>query len=261
MALGRHPILKSSASLAVLPPAFRTAIGASDGWTGAPFVTCSRPLKERKFRAFGYLRNRIEAGDVSRSGMGGRATLLFIAVHLVVYLNLPKEFCLAALNRPINRGRSWNDSCVDAATGRPYPWSEAELNLSLDIAETLIPNFGGLEWERMQRRKNGDRCFEDFLQRINWNALGIGFHEDVAQEALHGAFLTVYDLPEEALRFVPFTRKMAEAIRTGRVKLKRVKSVETNRMVYRGLRVNKLIQLITSGLLRFFHSMGLSMRA
>ena len=261
MALANNPNLKPRDSLTGMPLAVRATIGAPDGRMTASFITCSRPLNERKFRAIGYLRNRIEAGDVSRSGMGGRATLQFIAVHLLVYLNLPKGFCLAALNKRVYKGKSWNGWCIDAATGRAFPWSDAELNAALDEAASKVPNFGVLEWERLQLRTEGQRCFEDFLKRINWHAAGVGFHQDVAPEALYGAFLTAYDLPEEALKYVPFTRHMAAAIECGRVRLKRIRLMHPKRLVYRGLQVNIFIQLIARGILRFLESMGLSRRA
>jgi hypothetical protein len=92
--------------------------GASEGLPS--FTTAKGELLDRIYRGEAYIRNRIVLGIFSKSGNGGRATLLVIVTHLLRYLCLPPEKVLELLTLPVHlQMRSWNAQCINAVTKEP----------------------------------------------------------------------------------------------------------------------------------------------
>ena len=124
-------------------------------WNRQTYSTAKGPISSRKIRADGFIRNRIRYGIVSRSGEGGRETLLTMVVHLVKYLCLPDETILSLLVEPVHgMGVSWNDKCVDAMTKEPHPWGVEELKTAIAAAHEYIPVYGP-EFKRLKREIPG----------------------------------------------------------------------------------------------------------
>ena len=199
------------------------------------FVCCDRPIREREYRARGYLRNRSLHGYVSRSGNGGRATLIVVATHLRVFLGLSIDFCFMLLTRPVNRGGvSWNALCCWDEDGTPYPWSDVELRSALEAAEGFVPGFGVREYRRLEAAREVDRCLNDFVSRLQRHSSGSWFYQRVSASELYWTFMREYDLPIDRLHLIVFGRKFVEACKAAGLCLERRKVGRRKYMVYHG---------------------------
>jgi hypothetical protein len=126
----------------------------------------------------------------------------------------------------------------------------AELVSAISASEKLIPGFGVLELMRGQARMRAAQCFDDYLRRINWHTEpSRGVHKKVTPKDLYLAYLSAYRIDEEAMSLVTFQRKMAFAVRTGRVRL--VHKEFDKHMMYRGLFLDRFISLIISNQMLF----------
>lgn len=86
-------------------------------WEDRPFSQAKGTLKDRTYRGESYVRNRLQCGIVSKSGDGGRATLLVIVTHLLQYLMLPDDVVMDLLVKPVHgTKKDWNSHCIDART-------------------------------------------------------------------------------------------------------------------------------------------------
>lgn len=244
------PIARGQHALAAMAPEWREVVGEADEWANLPYSTDPRPIEDRLYRARGYLKNRMRAGYVSRSGKGGRTTLLVVTTHLRKYLRLPGRTCLLLLQEPLEHGHSWNGRCCHADTGRPFPWSVVELASAISASEHLIPGYGVVEALRGKARLRAAECFDDYLMRINWHCEPArGFHTHVSSNDLYQAFLSAYRIDDQALSLTNFQRRMAFAARTGKVRL--IHREFDKHMMYRGLFLNKFISLIMDNKMEF----------
>jgi len=127
-------------------PIFHRTFGPNEK---ADFLSDNRPLKVRLARARHYL----EKAPVSVSGRGGHACLYGICAHLSSFLRIPPKLAYALVTRPV--GSSWNDRCLDGATGGAYPWSKAELLKALEEGRHAVPAYGvilfNLQKEKLAR--------------------------------------------------------------------------------------------------------------
>lgn len=120
----------------------------------AEFLTDDRSFKDRAIRGMHYLAR----ARPSISGQGGRRALANVCAHLCGFLRLPKKEALALLTQP--PGRSWNDKCVDGASGKPYPWALDELERALDEGKARPPRYGVVLAQQLHRRREMEEKLE-----------------------------------------------------------------------------------------------------
>lgn len=237
-AMASHPILRATRPPRPLLDHW-DVVAESDDWSGLNYLTDQRPPRDRWHRGLGYIENRIRNGIISRSGAGGRATLLVILTHLRQYLRLPNSLCLSLLLLPGPGGRSWNGQCLDARTKSPYPWSREEIESALEATEHFVPYYGVLEYERREVGRHLDGCLEDFLQRLACATQGRGFHQTVSLQEIYQGFLNAYGLPNTDQGFDHIGKWLRMHVENGLIKLKITEI--GNRVAYRGLWLRKLI--------------------
>jgi len=234
----RQLVLRAKRSPKTLANEWRV-VSESDDWSGLNYVTDQRPLGDRMCRGLAYVQNRIHHGIVSRSGAGGRATLLVILTHLSQYLLLPEAECLALLNAPCVNGQSWNDLCRYADSSDPYPWSMTELESALAATQHFIPLFGVLEYERQAAKRRHETSFKDFLARLDRHTRGRGFHENATLKEIYLAYLQAYNLTDSPGDYDWFGKALKSSVESGQIKLRHKKI--HNLVTYRGLELKKYI--------------------
>lgn len=240
-AMASHPILRATRPPKPLPDQWN-AVAEPDEWSSLNYLTDLRPLRDRWHRGSRYIENRIRDGIISRSGAGGRATLLVILTHLRQYLRLPTSVCLSLLLVQGAGGKSWNDHCVDAGTRSPYPWSVAELESALQATEHFVPYYGVLEYANREAGRHLDRCLDDFVHRLAGATQGRGFHQTVSLQEISEVFHRAYGLPRTKQSVDRVSKSLCRHVEDGLLRLVRKKI--GNHMTYRGLWINDIIEEI-----------------
>ena len=206
----------------------------AEGTPVSPFAMAGGSLEDRIIRGEGYIRNRLRLKIVSRSGKGGRVTLLVIVTHLLRYLRLPASKVVELLVLPVyGETRSWNAQCVDAMTGEPYPWSQEELHTAIEAAQHYVPAFGVFEFQRLERIQQANERLSDF-----WTLLGGIPPQDpdpsiaMSAEDLYRAFLDLYSLDEGGCSKRRFTVAIQKAYTAGLIRLRNIRGAGRRKLRY-----------------------------
>ena len=204
-----------------------------------PYTTARGSLTDRSYRSDQFIKGRIRNRIFSRSGDGGRATLLTTIVHLLNFLVLPADTVLLKLMAPVwGESKSWNEHCVDAQTGKPYPWSEHELRDAIHAAYAYVPHYGVIEHQRLQQIKEVMERLWDF-----WRTLAClpAPEADVPSPSmrakdLYETFLELYSLEEKQCSYRRFTLAFQKAIKTGVIGLEKIRGGGRKKLrYYRGV--------------------------
>jgi hypothetical protein len=193
-------------------------------WQDRQWIPAKGELSTRQIRADFYIRNRIQYGIVSRSGDGGRATLLTTVIHLVQYLQLPDWMVVEKLMKPVHNAKhAWNDMCTDAETGEPCPWTEQEVVSAVTAAHAYVPYFGILEYERLRKRKEVEERLDAF-----WDLLGhLPAPDDdspsMSAADLHKTFLELFSVDPLECSDRLFSLRYQAALRADRFHFKNIR--------------------------------------
>ena len=185
-----------------------------------PFAMATGGLCALTYRGEAYIRNRIRCKIFSKSGDGGRATLLVIATHLVQYLGLSADKVMELLILPVHgEKRCWNNQCIDAKSKEPYPWDYREIESAILAAYHYIPAYGVLEYHRLERIRAANERLVDF-----WMLLGcIPPQRDpmpsMSAQEVYRTFLELYSVDPDGCTFRRFACAMQKAMRAGLVRL------------------------------------------
>jgi|GEM_PF-4165701 len=194
------------------------------GWKDRDYTIAKGDQAARGIRADFYIRNRIRYGIVSRSGEGGRATLLTTVIHLVQYLKLPEADVLKKIMFPVHNAKvAWNDCCVDGITEQPYLWTAHEVACAIAAARAYVPHYGVVEHHRLQVLAGVMERLWDF-----WGVLGrLPLPEDespsMSAHAVYNAFLELYSVDDKTCSFRRFTLAFQKAMKTGVLQLKNIR--------------------------------------
>ncbi|BDU68261.1 hypothetical protein GETHOR_03620 [Geothrix oryzae] len=184
------------------------------------FTTAKGELQDRIYRGEAYIRNRITLGIVSKSGNGGRATLLVIVTHLLRYLCLPPGKVLELLALPVHlQMRSWNAHCIDARTKQPYPWSREELISAIKAAQFYSPAYGVQEYQRLAKIAAANDRMIDLWTLINSIPPQPEPIPAMSAEALYKVFMELYSVEPEGCSYRRFTLAIQKARRAGLVRI------------------------------------------
>jgi hypothetical protein len=201
------------------------------------FTTARGELQDRIYRGEAYIRNRIVLGIVSKSGNGGRATLLVIVTHLLRYLCLPPEKVLELLTFPVHlQMRSWNAQCINAVTKEPDPWSHEELVSAIKAAQFYIPAYGVLEHERLAKIAAANDRLLDLWALTNHIPPQPEPIPTMSAEALYKCFLELYSVDPQGCSYRRFTLAMQRAMRAGLIHLSNTRGGGRRKLrYYRGI--------------------------
>jgi hypothetical protein len=210
------------------------------------FTTAKGELQDRIYRGEAYIRNRIVLGNVSKSGNGGRATLLVIVTHLLRYLCLPPEKVLELLILPVHlQMRSWNALCINALTKQPYPWSREELVSAIKAAQFYIPAFGVLEHQRLTRIAAANDRMLDLWTLINHIPPQPEPAPAMSAEALYKVFMELYSVEPQGCTYRRFTLALQKAIRAGLIRIANARGGGRRKLrYYRGVTPDLLEQAL-----------------
>jgi hypothetical protein len=147
-------------------PAVQLFRKAASSEPEAEFLKDNRCLKSRVARAVYYLAK----ARVSVSGDHGHGRLDQVCAHLCSFLHLPIELAYALLTRPV--GASWNDRCLDKATGDVYPWSREELLEALERGKQAVPAYGVHLFKLRQAERLRDKKIKTASKIIQKHASG-----------------------------------------------------------------------------------------
>jgi hypothetical protein len=199
------------------------------------FTTARGELQDRIYRGEAYIRNRIVLGIVSKSGNGGRATLLVIVTHLLRYLCLSPETVLELLTLPVhNQVRSWNAQCINAVSKEPYPWTQEELVSAIGAARFYIPAFGVLEHERLSKIAAANDRMLDLWTLINLIPPQPEPIPSMSAEALFKVFMELYSVDPQGCTYRRFTLALQKAIRAGLIRLANTRGGGRRKLRYYG---------------------------
>lgn len=208
-----------------------------------PFLTATGDSEDRRIRGDQYIKNRIKCKIFSRSGRGGRGTLLAITIHLIRYLRLPDSVALEMLNKPVyGMLRSWNAQCVWDDTGDPYPWSEAELKSAIDAAYHYVPAYGIIKYEEAKCLQAVQERLVDFWTLVDFIPTQ-GEVESMAAQEVYRTFMDMYSVSPADCSYRRFTVAMQRAISTGLIRLMNKRGGGRKKLRYYGGISPELLEL------------------
>jgi len=185
-----------------------------------PFATATGDPITLSYRGEAYIRNRIRCNIFSKSGNGGRATLLVIATHLVRYLRLPPNKVMDLLVHPVHgESRCWNNQCIDAKTKEPYPWSYKELESAIAAAQCYIPAYGVMEYKRLERIKAANERLVDFWILLGYIPPQPEPMPAMSAQEVYNTFLELYSVDPTGCSYRRFACAFQKARRGGLVRL------------------------------------------
>ena len=197
------------------------------GWLDTPYKTAPGDYQTRLIRGRGYVRSRIRCGIVSRSGEGGRYTLLVIANHLLKYLRLSPSDVLDLLNKQLYMEiYPWNVKCCDGATGLTYPWTDKELVEAITAANEYVPYQGVVDHELDIRLKDAKARLQEFMRILSYLPEPDLEAPSMSSAALYNAFLELFSLSVEDCSQRRFSLAFQDARRCGFLKLKGYQAYE-----------------------------------
>lgn len=223
-----RPVKPAKPSVLVSATASSSGTGVSaqspyiGGLNSPAYLTAKGTLRDREIQGRAYVRGRIRNGFVSKSGKGGRATLFATVNHLTAYLQLPLETALNFLTTPLSKkkgDKSWNAHCIDAASGKPYPWTNAEIQDALEDAARFVPPFGVLRWEEAQVRRAVMEKLKDFIWLLSTFPEPEPGAASMRTGDLAAAFRDLYDLPDGACGVGKMGQALRSAIKGGVISL------------------------------------------
>ena len=185
-----------------------------------PFAKATGDFSARTYRGEAYIHNRIRCKIFSKSGDGGRATLLVMATHLVQFLKLPAEKVMDLLILPVHgEKRCWNNQCIDAKTKEPFPWSYRELESAISAASHYVPAYGVLEYERLERIRAANARLVDFWTLIGYVPPQPEPMPSMSAQDVYQTFIELYSVDPSGCTFRRFACAMQKAMRAGIVRL------------------------------------------
>ena len=205
-------------------------------WNRQHYTSAKGNQSSRKIRAEGFVRNRIRSRIVSRSGDGGRKTLLTMAIHLVKYMCLPDETVLSLLLEPVHgMGVAWNDLCVDARTNQPMPWSVEELQAAIAAAQEYLPPYGVEEFKRFRTLREGIERLQAFRKLLSVLPAPSDGSPSMKAQDLYETFLEMCNLDKRDITYRRFSMVIQSGIETGYLKLKNIRRTKKKLRYYQGV--------------------------